>query len=326
MRTDGPTRGHGAPGIALGTTILFALVLLVAGHGILVFTRTQQWITTTDGVRWKEDEARQAALRTLVAELDSLPGAGFAEMPWARVGVRALSSELRLLSADPDPAAPGTGWAALIASPMPVPRVRARSGAVRVGGAVFETGSVAGAASDDACPAGLSGLVLNRIGPLPDSVPVPRLGVLSFEDLLDAFPRLTSDRLELPETGARDCGEPNGFGDPTRPSSCSGVWGAGARLGDLTLAGRGQGVLAVSGDLILEADASFRGWVWVGGSLRLESGAELRGLGDVGERFIVDPGARFYPDACAGALALESGRHAFRPKPVGPGIWPLFRP
>lgn len=326
MTARGHRPGEGRAGIALVTAVLFALVVLMVGHGILVFGRTQRWIASVDGARWAQDEVRRGALMTAVAGLDSLPPEGPLHTPWGVVDVRAVSPEVRLLSLEPEPGAPGSGWATLLAAPMPVPRVLARSGAVRVGGAALETSAATVASPDEACPPGLPiGIPPTRVGPLPDTLPLPRLGVLGLDDLLELLPPVTLERLDLLGGGDSACEEAGGFGDPDRPGECSEVWGAGARRGDLTLGGRGQGVLAVSGDLTLTAEARFRGWVWVGGTLRIGRGAELRGLADAGDRFVVEPGGGFRPDGCAGALALEATEVLRIPKRVGPRAWPLFR-
>ena len=325
MRSRATTGIDGRAGAALATVVLFAMVILLAGHGILVLGRTQRWIAAADGARWVEDESRRAALMGATAGLDSLPPEGPLDAGWWVVEVQALAPELRLLRVEPEAGHPGSGWATLLAAPLPVPRVLARSAAVRVGGVAFEAGEASDAPSDEVCPTELVGVPANRVGPLPDSPPRPRLGALDLEHILAALPPLTGDRLELPADGADACEEASSFGDPERPGSCPGVWGAGARVGDLVLAGSGQGVLAVSGDLTLAADAYFRGWLWVGGTLRIAPGAELRGLADVGDRFAVEPGGTLVPDGCAGALALDAARVIRVPRRVGPRAWPLFR-
>lgn len=319
------SRSRDEAGVAFATAILFALVILMAGHGILLFARTQRWIAAVDGARWVEDETRRAALIAATAGLDSLPQAGALVTPSGVVEVRSLGAELRLLAVGVDPGSPGTGWASLLAAPGPVARAADRSGAARVGGGVF-AGGTAPDGSDEACPIGLEGVTGPRVGPLPDDARKPRLGVLDFEDLVAALPALAGDRLDLPLGGDAACEEVDGFGDPDRPGSCPGIWGAASRFGDLTLSGRGQGVLAVTGDLTVNSESRFRGWVWVGGSVRIAPGAELQGLVDVGNRLVVEPGGAFVADRCSGARALEATPILRAPKRVGPRAWPWFRP
>ena len=313
----------GAAGAALTTVILFALVVVMAGHGILWFGRTQRWIAAADGARWVADEGRRAALTFVAAAGDSLPPGGSRDTPWGTVEVREMGPELRLLRTRPGPASPGTGWATLPAAPSPVVRAGDRSGAARVGGGVFDTDAFAGG-PDPRCPEGLDGVSTARVGPLPGEPGEPRLGVLEFEDLLSVLPGLEGGRLDLPAGGDEGCNDVRGFGDPERPGSCPDLWGAGSTRGDLTVSGWGQGILAVAGDLVLAADARFRGGVWVGGSLRVGPGAELRGLADVARHLQVDPGGTFMPDECSGARALEDARPLRIPRRVGPAAWPLL--
>jgi hypothetical protein len=200
-----------------------------------------------------------------------------------------------------------------------------RSGAARVGGGVFEAGYPPDG-SDEVCPVGLEGITGPRVGALPDDSGQPRLGVLDLEGLVAALPALAGDRLDLPLGGDSACEEVGGFGDPERPGRCPGVWGAASRVGDLTLSGRGQGVLAVTGDLTVTSDSRFRGWVWVGGSVRVGPGAELQGLADVSDRLIVEPGGAFVADRCSGARALEATPVLRAPRRVGAPTWPWFRP
>lgn len=314
-------------GVALASAILFAVVVLLVGHGILVLTRTQRWMTSIDGPRWARDEERRAALFAASTALDSLPDTGPLETPWGVVQVASPSPEVRVLSVDPAPGEAGMGWATLLSAPDPYARVVDRVSAVRVAGLSFDLGSAVGhGVPESGCLPPARAWEGARLEPFPDDGVGPRLGVLGFDDLLAALPALDGPRLELPEEAAPACQDARGFGDPDRPSSCAGSWGAGARDGDLRLSGRGQGVLAVSGNLTIESDARFRGWVWVGGSVRIAPGAEFLGLADVGERWVVDPEGSFQPDACAGVKALEATPALRRPRRVGPRAWPRFRP
>jgi len=317
----GPRRGA-----ALATAVLFALAMLIAGHGILVFGRTQRWIVSVDGARWVEEETRRAALEMAVSGLDSLPRVGPIATPLGPVEVRGLGPEVTLLVVEPGPTTPGTGWASLVAAALPVYRVRGRTAAARVGGAAFEGPGPPAVGAPELCPPGLDGGLPARIGPLPDSSATPRLGVLELDDLITRLPHLAEDRLDLGRGGDPDCDGIGAFGAPTRPAACPGTWGAASRSGDLILEGGGQGVLAVSGDLTLRRNAHFRGWVWVGGALRVEAGARLEGLADVGDGFFIEPRGAFIPDGCAGAKALEAASALRRPVGIGPPTWRLFRP
>ncbi len=316
-------------GVAVAVALLFGLALVLLAHGTLVLARTERWVAAREGARLAaEGRARAAVLSLVAASSESLPGPGVHQTAHGPVDVAAGGEELRTLISRPG-SAPGegssVGWGAVMAAPDPVARVLGREAAFRVGGVSFIGGSsILAGAPGDPCPPEVAAGTPGGVGPLPPGDTLPGLGPLSLADLVTRLPGLGTDVLRLTPDGIPGCGEVGSFGDPLRPGSCPGSWGSAARIGGLRLEGTGQGVLAVTGDLVLGAGAVLRGWVWVGGALRLEGDARLVGSADVGGDLTASPGAALEADGCAAAVALASTPALTRPTLVGPPAWPVF--
>ncbi|MEJ2539796.1 MAG: hypothetical protein P8188_07485 [Gemmatimonadota bacterium] len=133
-RASGPTS---EAGVALVVAVLFALVFILAGHGVLVLSRTQLWVAAADGERWAGEETRRGVLTAFVAGLDSLPESGVHSVGSGAVEVRTYGPELRLVVAEPETGRSGLGWAALLAAPRAQPRVASRRSAFQARGGVF---------------------------------------------------------------------------------------------------------------------------------------------------------------------------------------------
>lgn len=316
-------------GIALVVTLLFGLALVLLAHAALVLARSERWMAAREGSRLEGERSQRAAVLHLVGSVDSLPAPGTHDTPYGGVEVAAPGTELRVGASVPgtEPGRAGSiRWLTVLAAPLHVPRVVSREAAIRVGGTVWSAaGAVAAGMPGDACPPEVSAAP-HGVGPLVPGDTLPRLGPLELGELVARLPALATDRLDLAPDTDPACGEPGSFGDPARPGTCPGDWGAASRVGALRLAGSGQGVLAVTGDLVVSAGAVFRGWLWVGGTLRLEGDALVIGLVDAGGDLSVPPGARVVTDPCAGSMALAAAPSLARPVPVGPAVWPGFRP
>lgn len=102
------------------------------------------------------------------------------------------------------------------------------------------------------------------------------------------------------------------------------MWGRGATLGDMQLAGSGQGLLVVEGSLFLDPGTRFRGWLLVSGHLWIGMDAQVVGLVDVGGDIRLEPGARLEAEPCSGAWALHEARELRAPWTLGPRAWPSF--
>ena len=327
--TPRPSRRSDA-GIALAVALLFGLALVLLAHGTLILARTERWTAAREGARLEaEGRARAAVLSLVAASADSLPSPGVHTTAHGSVEVQGQGPELRTLLSLPT-SGPGqassVAWGAVLAAPRPPTRVLGREAAFRVGGVPFASGSsVSVGAPADPCPPEAAMGIPGGVGPLPPGDTLPGLGPLTLAELAARLPDLEGGVLHIVPDGGPGCGETGSFGDPLRPGSCPGSWGATARTGSLRVEGTGQGVLVVTGDLVLAPGAMFRGWVWVGGALRLEGDARLVGLADVGGDLAVSPGAAVSADGCAAAVALAAAPALTRPILVGPPAWPVFR-
>jgi hypothetical protein len=128
------------------------------------------------------------------------------------------------------------------------------------------------------------------------------------------------------ESGARCATEhASNWGEPLPGSLVCGSWfPVLRRTGDLTLTGgRGQGILYVSGDLLLTGSAFFSGILLVEGSLTLRDGASVRGLVLAGSAFV--SGAALVGNRCAAVLAAAAAPAAFGPFAPAARRWvPVF--
>lgn len=332
-------RGPAEPraGLALLVVLLVTLALVLLGHAALLMADTEVLISRMERRRVTEEHGRRAALRELAGRADTLPRAGLHVTTHGEVRVERPSAELALLMTPEETPGPVEGAARLLYAPDPLVRARARVHAVQAGGATFRAGvAPATALQGDLCPDGvrdpMGGRPVNP-GPGPGSgpggdSPWPGIGLLPPGLLADRLPGLSGGRLELPAdpAGEPDCAAGTlPWGDPGRPgSACAGRWGRGGSTADLSVAGGGQGLLVVQGDLTLEAGASFRGWVLVTGRLRLGPGARFAGVADVGADVVLDGGSELLGDRCAGALALVGVPGLRRPWLLGPSGWPIL--
>ena len=170
----------------------------------------------------------------------------------------------------------------------------------------------------------IPGGTLPAVAPAQRPAPRPRLGLLTGEDLVGlsvAVPRDSLRPAPVFHRGRCAVESPGNWGGRVdgRPG-CLSHFVLVARDGDLRLVGGvGQGVLVVTGDLVLEAGAAFSGMVLVGGALRLGSGASLAGLAEASGGVVLEAGAVVRGSACAAmeALTAVGGRLALpRPHPA----------
>jgi hypothetical protein len=81
----------------------------------------------------------------------------------------------------------------------------------------------------------------------------------------------------------------------------------------------GQGILAVTGDLVLDG-TRYDGFVLAGGTLTLRGGARLLGAARAGQGLVVDPASFVAGSPCRVLRALEAAA------PTLGGLLPLARP
>ena len=143
--------------------------------------------------------------------------------------------------------------------------------------------------------------------PVPPGEPAPSLGLHTVGALVDVAAQVESTFTQTSEVCA-SLGTAPGGGE-CRP--VPGIWGSeGAAV---VSGGAGRGVLAVAGDLVLEGDATFAGWVLVAGNLTLRGSARIYGFAQAGGDVSVQAPAGVTPSACA---ALEALRAEWLHRPV----------
>ncbi len=317
-------------GVALAVVVLVCVALAALGHAVLLIVRTEAWIVRADARRMERDYASAAALAHAAAHLDSLVGDGASSTPFGIVDSHRLSLEVALLTSGGTSAGER---ARILYAPRAAERLRRRSAGVRIGGAMrIGTEAVVLHAQDEsraACPDGVA--VSPAIGlwdPARDGEAVPRLGPVGLLEVQRRLPTRPGGAWLLGPVTAADgsclAGSTN-WGDPARPGgACAGLWGRGSAAGDVTLAGSGQGLLAVAGSLTVADGARFRGWVMVSGDLRLGVGARLTGLADVGGDVLLEPGSALQVDGCSAAWGLQRAPELRTPWTLGPPAWPVF--
>lgn len=140
---------------------------------------------------------------------------------------------------------------------------------------------------------------------------VPGLAFLTGEVLLASLDPLPGGvGTPTPVRAAGECRPgPWNWGDPgAAPGApCGDRFVAARAPGDLTLqGGRGQGVLAVGGDLTLADGARFHGLALVGGALRVGAGSSFHGVARARGGLEADGDATVAGSACAVFRALDA--------------------
>ena len=144
-----------------------------------------------------------------------------------------------------------------------------------------------------------------------DSTDALQLGLLDRETLVARAADEPSDSVTpnpLARGGRCEDEVEHNWGDPRSPTaSCGDHFVLRARRGNLRMVGgSGQGVLLVTGDLVMEAGADFRGIVLVGGALHLANDSRLQGLARVGGTVALDPAARIVGSSCWAVRSLDA--------------------
>jgi len=172
-----------------------------------------------------------------------------------------------------------------------------------------------GAAVDGAPP-------LDLAAHLADSSAFSGLGPLGIPDLARLADRVETGVLTA-APGACDTAAPGDRGDPARPGSpCADDFPLIFVPAGLTVAGAGQGVLVVLGDLELAPGAAFTGAILATGRLEIGAGATVTGAVRAGEASVAGT-VRF--DACALARALARAPGLGRPLRPAARTWvPTF--
>jgi hypothetical protein len=161
----------------------------------------------------------------------------------------------------------------------------------------------------------------------------PTLGLLDADDLKSlASVSVMGQGTPTPSAGSGACltADPWNWGDPEDGAGpCHDRMPLVAGEGDLTVEGGvGQGVLVVSGDLVITGGARFYGLVLVGGALTLQQGATVVGFVRAMGGVTLGPDARISGSACWGLRVLTaSGPELARPRtPDGFGRLGPLRP
>lgn len=291
----------GRRGIALAAVLLITVALSVMAHAALLLSRTEVLITRSEVRRLEGTYQATASIAAVEADLDSLPWTGPLPAPWGSVEALRLGAELVLLRVPIPGIASGEGRARVLWAPHPPTRLRRRTAAVVVGGAVVRALGAVLAPSDPGapCPEGTAPPPGLLTWARPSSGDLhPALGPVTMGELLIRLPPAFPGTLPLDSVLAR--------GVP----------------GSLAVTGTGRGVLVVEGDLVLGEGAALEGWVWVGGDLVIQGGATFTGMADVGGDLLVEAGAEVRADACVAAGALVGTGALRRPWGIGPLAWP----
>ncbi len=150
--------------------------------------------------------------------------------------------------------------------------------------------------------------VTARVEPHPQGE--PSLGPLGPGDLARALPPLgwgEGSPRPVVLDGACDGSDPTNLGDPGSAGAPCGAY-VPARFhegGVAMVGGRGQGLLVVTGDVVLSG-TRFDGLLLAGGSLTLRDGARLLGAARAGGDILVDPASALDGSPCRTLRALES--------------------
>jgi len=272
-----------------------------------------------------------AALRTPVGGQLTLPGTTGRDDHWGityEATAERLSASLFLISAQarsPLGESARVGFLTVMADPVQ----RLVSAAVRSAGTVSVQAGARLTAGSGSCPAEalpaaaqvgdaafllttgdavISGMV--EVRPELRGAPLSALLPIPLGQLLAEAAGLNLDRWQpAPVVQAGHCatGILSNWGEPvvsTATEPCRTWFPVLQRTGDLILdGGRGQGVLYVTGNLVLAAGASFAGVVLVEGSLTLLEGAEVRGSVVAGGD-VTMLAASIQGDHCAASAAL----------------------
>lgn len=189
--------------------------------------------------------------------------------------------------------------------------------------------ALAAASVDEPLPAAARLAEAVRPGATP-MASIPRLGLMTGSDLARRADLRPPDGVGTPaptvrlgacEPAAWNWGEPLGPGRPCgmhRPLVVAD--------GDLIVqGGRGQGVLAAAGALMLDG-TRFAGLVLVGGSLRLTGGARIDGAARVRGDVVIDGRSTVAASPCAVHRSLAVRPSPLPPLPAPEGSWIPLRP
>jgi len=184
-------------------------------------------------------------------------------------------------------------------------------------------------ASDPACApwiplldSVMGGRAFGRL--VADTTDALQLGLLDREYLLTRATAVPVDSVTpgpIVSQGRCDGAAAYNWGDPgSPPGRCKDRFVFHVRRGDLRmLAGVGQGILLVTGDLSLEAGADFRGLVMVGGDLRLSGRSRLHGFARVGGAVKLDSTSRILGSACWAVRSIGAVQERLRVNIPYPG-------
>jgi hypothetical protein len=296
----------------------------------------------------------------------SLPGPGPVPLPWAtgvappharyRTTAELLDGGLALLRAEGE-AGRGTVAVASLLVRIPdadtiaaaiVAAIEAAGGELLVtSGALLDatgTGPAAGASPDDGCTADdEQGGDAIRAGDRAVIIVEPDAGVHGDiaagapSGMLERFAPLVELAMPVPPGVIRPApvseddrcvtGEPANWGAPRDPGSpCGGHFPFLYSPGPLEMAGEGQGILYVAGDLLLRRGALFHGLILVAGAVHVEERARLEGAAvTAGESLAA---SRLAGEVVLGRCALRRALAASplaRPRPRSPRAWvPAF--
>lgn len=179
-----------------------------------------------------------------------------------------------------------------------------------------------GAPCGPGLPAGSLALAVTLV---PDSLQ-PALGLLDLQALVDLGLGLPPSVAPGPgAAGVCAASTPDNWGAPDRPGHpCHTYRPVLGRVGDLEVAGgTGQGVLVVTGDLVMRRGSRFYGVVLVAGAVSLEDGSRIHGRLWAHRGLTVHPTARLVGSRCWAVHALSATTPALSVpvvlrEPIGP--------
>ena len=328
-------------GAALVAVVLITLALFGIGHGLLALS-LGELAASRASVRYLEAKvAADGAVRRVLADsgrawMDSVAVGGSRELgSWTVGRARAEASVWRISSETWWVEGTGRfGTAALGTARMawaldPVSSVTKLRAVLTVGptSPLALSGVVEASAPTSMDPPHTSADCGPWLADLQASYASAPLSVVAASEPADSLMPIRSldvaamlDEVDVQVSGAGSAGPVESFGacttteawnwgDPDRPwGPCGPFMALRGSRGSLTMAGVGQGILVVDGDVSLRGGARFYGLVLATGVLRVEDGASLTGMAIASGGASVATTGKVQGSACWAARAIAAQR------------------